>query len=127
MSEAHKQALARGRREARAIKQYLEALGSRRPGRPVTAQSYTARVERLTAQIADESDPLRRVELVQRRIDAEKSLRMLEASIDLSTLESEFVKSAKAYSDRKRITYPAWREAGVPAAILKQAGVNRKA
>jgi hypothetical protein len=37
------------------------------------------------------------------------------------------VKSAKGYSDRKGITYGTWREFGVPAEVLRKAGIGRGA
>ena len=43
----------------------------------------------------------------------------------LSGLEKEFVRVAKAYSEKKRISYGAWRDAGVPAVVLKRAGIAR--
>ncbi len=125
MTQEHKDALAQGRREARAIKSYLEALGSRRPGRPVTPDSLRQRIERLDAKIEAEKDPLRRVDLVQQRLDAAEALKRVSASADLDALEAGFVEHAKSYSDRKGITYAAWREAGVPAAVLRQSGIGR--
>ena len=44
---------------------------------------------------------------------------------DLSGLEKEFVKVAKAYSAKKRISYGTWREFGVPPEVLKKAGITR--
>jgi hypothetical protein len=125
MSEEHKAALARGRRESRAIKQYLENLKSRRPGRPVTPTTLKKRIEDLEVKIKAESDPLKAVEMRQSRIEAEVSLAKAENAPDASDLEAGFVKNAKAYSKRKGISYAAWREAGVPAALLKQAGITR--
>ena len=125
MSDEHKAALAQGRKEALDIKRYLEALSSRRPGRPVTAQSLKERLARLEQQIQSEENPLRRVELVQRRIDAEQALATAQDASDIETLEHGFVESAGGYSQRKGISYAAWREAGVPAAVLKQAGIPR--
>ena len=43
----------------------------------------------------------------------------------MDTLEEAFVGAASEYSDRKGISYSAWRELGVPAAVLKRAGVKR--
>lgn len=123
MSDDHKAALARGRAEARAIKRYLEALGNRRPGRPVTASSLKDRIAKLEQQIEEETDALRRVELVQKRIDNEASLKTLGDGADMAELERDFVAHAKAYSERKGIGYQAWREAGVSAAALKAAGI----
>lgn len=125
MSEEHKEALVRGRREGRVVKAYLEALRSRRPGRPVTVDSVKARVDNLEERIASETDELRRLQLVQARIDAEEQLAELSESVDIAQLESEFVEVAKEYSERKGIGYPAWREAGVPAPVLKKAGIAR--
>ena len=45
----------------------------------------------------------------------------------LARLEAGFVRSAKAYGERKGISYAAWREQGVPAAVLRQAGITRGA
>ena len=47
--------------------------------------------------------------------------------IDISALEAEFISLAKAYGERKGISYAAWREVDVPAAVLKRAGVGRGA
>ena len=125
MSDEHKAALAEGRRQSRALKRYLEALGARRPGRPVTPETLTARLERVEVRIAAESDPLKRLDLIQQRIDIETQLAQLTDAADLEALEAGFVEYAKAYSARKGISYTAWREAGVPAAVLKHAGIGR--
>ncbi len=125
MSDEHKAAIARGREESRAIKAYLETVADRKPGRPVTVQSVTEKLNRIEAKLAGEGDPLKRLELVQSRLDAEDQLRSLEVSVDVDALESDFVKHAASYSDRKGISYSAWREAGVSAPVLKKAGIAR--
>ncbi len=125
MSTEHKAALAEGRRQSRVIKAYLSALESRRPGRPVTAESLEQRLASLTEKIEAEDDPLRRVDLVQARIDAEKALATVGQRVDFNELEDGFVEVAKSYSERKGITYTAWREANVPAEVLKKAGIPR--
>lgn len=125
MSEEHKAALAQGRRESRAIKAYLEALGSRRPGRPVTAESVRKRIETIDEKLAAEDDALKQLDLRQERIDAESTLKEVEAKEDIDELEKAFVEVAKSYSDRKGISYAAWRQVGVPASVLKEAGVRR--
>jgi chromosome segregation ATPase len=125
MSEEHKAALAQGRRESRAIKAYLEALGSRRPGRPVTADSVRKRIESIDEKLATEDDPLKQLDLRQERLDAEAALKEVEAKEDIDELEKSFVETAKSYSERKGISYAAWRQVGVPASVLKEAGVPR--
>jgi len=127
MSDEHKAALAQGRLEAREIKAYLAALGSKKRGRPVTRESLQKRIADLESKIADESNPLKVVELRQQRLDAEGKLAELEDTADFDSLEASFVQHAKSYGERKGISYTAWREQGVPAATLKQAGVGRGA
>ena len=125
MTAEHKKALAEGRQQAKAIKSYLAALGSRRPGRPVTRESLQSKIDKLTKQISSETDPLKSVELVQRRLDAEDALAGIADSQDFSEVENGFVDAALPYSTRKGISYSAWREAGVPAEVLRRAGVPR--
>lgn len=126
MTQEHKDALAEGRRQSRAIKAYLEALDApKRRGRPVTPESLQTKIEDLSTRLRDESDPLRRVDLIQARLDAEEALDNLEVAENLEGLEAGFVEYGAAYSERKDISYAAWREAGVPASVLKDAGVKR--
>jgi hypothetical protein len=125
MSEAHKEALAQGRRESRAVKAYLEALGAKRPGRPVTPDSVKKKLAALEEKLEGESDPLKRLDLVQAKLDAEDQLAEMSDEADFDALEKEFVGIAKSYSERKGITYSAWREVGVAAPVLKEAGIPR--
>jgi hypothetical protein len=125
MSPEHKAALAQGRRESRAIKSYLQALGSRRPGRPVTAESVQKRIAAIDDRISAETDPLRQLDLRQEKIDAEETLKDVEAKQDIEELEAGFIEVSKSYSERKGISYTAWRQVGVPASVLKQAGIPR--
>jgi hypothetical protein len=125
MSDEHKAALKQGREESRAIKSYLEALGARKPGRPVTHESVTARIARLEQKIAEEENPLKAVEHRQARLEAEQQLADLADPVDLEALETAFARVVSAYSGRKGISYAAWREQGVPAAVLKAGGMKR--
>ena len=111
------------RRQARAIKAYLIALQSRRPGRPVTKKSLEERLGRLTEKIEATDDPLGSVELIQKRLDLETALAEFDERSDFDMLEAGFVRHAKPYSERKGITYTAWRQVGVRAAVLKKAGI----
>ena len=123
MSQAHKAALAQGRRESKAISNYLGAIESRRPGRKVTRESLEARLAGIDERIAAEPNPLKRVELVQSKLDSQKALQLMGEAQNEADVEKGFVENAASYSERKGITYGAWREAGVPAAVLKKAGI----
>jgi hypothetical protein len=126
MSQAHKEALAVGREEGRAVRRYLEALDAHKPkrGRKRSPDTVQRRLEEIDDKLQS-SDALSRVHLVQERMNLEYELMSKDAQIDLGALEEEFIKAAKNYSQRKGITYAAWREAGVDAAVLRQAGIRR--
>lgn len=126
MTDEHKAALAEGRAQGRAVRGYLEALEAHRPkrGRKRTPDSMRARLATIEPTI-DSADPMTRLQLVQERLDLAAAIAAAETSVDLSALEDGFVAAAAAYGQRKGISYAAWREVGVPAVILKRAGVGR--
>lgn len=126
MSDEHKAALAEGRNQGRSVRRYLEALEAHKPkrGRKRTTESMQKRLDRIDVELA-KADPLKRLQLIQERLDLKSELESAGAKVDLSGLEAEFVAAAAAYSERKGISYAAWRELGVEAAVLKKAGVSR--
>ena len=128
MSDAHKAALAEGRAQGRAVRLYLEALESSRPkrGRKRTRDSVAKRLAAVEAQL-ESADAVKRLQLSQERLDLQAELDQEEETVDLAGIEAEFVAAAKGYSQRKGISYTAWREAGVPASTLKAAGITRTA
>jgi len=81
-----------------------------------------ARVSELPDEIA-QAKPLKRVHLIQELMDLEAELAKEEETVDISGIESDFISIASEYSDRKGISYAAGREVGVPASVLKAAGV----
>jgi len=126
VTEAHKAAMQAGRQESKAVRDYLEALEAHRPkrGRKRTSESVNKRLTAVEQEI-EEADPLTRLNLVQERMDLIAELESLEAGDNLAELEAAFVAAAAAYSERRGISYSAWREVGVDAAVLKQAGISR--
>lgn len=126
MSDAHKAALAEGRNQGRAVRRYLEALEAHKPkrGRKRTPESMKKRLARIDAEL-ESADALKRLQLIQERLDLTAELETADEKVDLSGLEQEFVDAAAAYSRRKGISYAAWRELGVDAAVLKRAGISR--
>lgn len=126
MTAEHKQALADGRAEGRAVKAYLDALDQQRPkrGRRRTAATIEKRLAAIEKELVSASS-LQRLQLVQERRDLETELTQAATVVDLVALEADFVKVAKAYSARKGIEYASWRELGVGADVLKKAGIGR--
>lgn len=123
MSKEHKAALARGRKEARAVKAYLTAINARSSGRQSSKETLKSRLEKVNQKIGDTDDPLKTVDLLQSKLDIEKALSSAQEGDDFDAVEADFIKNVKSYSERKGITYTAWREFGVPARTLREAGV----
>lgn len=124
MSDAHKASLAKGREQARAVRRYLEWLESSAPRRGRKRDASPERIEELEGQLPD-ANPIQRLSLVQTIRDLEA-----EAAEDADPREAErvrrdFVRRAKAYGTAKHIHYATWREAGVPADVLREAGITR--
>jgi len=126
MTDQHKAALAEGRAESRAVKGYLEALEQNRPrrGRKRTAESIRKRLAAIDGQL-ETASALARLQLVQERMDLQREVESMGTAVDVSAAEAEFVQAAAGYGRRKGISYAAWREAGVPAEVLKKAGITR--
>jgi hypothetical protein len=126
VTDQHKAAMAEGRTQSRAIASYLEALETHKPkrGRKRTPDSIDKRLAAIDKSL-ETANPIKRLSLIQERLDLLNEKESLEGNVDLSAFEDEFVAAAKGYSERKGISYAAWRELGVPPAILKQAGISR--
>lgn len=127
MSSEHKAALAEGREQGRAVRRYLEALEQHRPkrGRKRTSDSVERRLGAVEEALV-EAGALERLHLMQERLDLQAELTAMDGEgVDIAGLEEAFVRSASAYGARRGISYAAWRAAGVPAAVLRQAGVAR--
>ena len=126
MTDQHKAALAAGRTEGRAVRDYQEALRNNKPtrGRKRTPESLTRRLQAIDTELAD-ADPVQELRLVQERLDLEAEMAAVGQAVDMTAIEAEFIKVAKAYSERNGYSYAAWRTIGVSAAVLKKAGVSR--
>lgn len=126
MSDEHKAALARGREEGRAVRRYLDALDQQKPtrGRRRTPDAIRRRLAVIEERLPG-ADPLTRLHLIQEQADLTAELKDAAPTDGLSALERAFVKVAASYSERKGISYAAWRASGVPAHVLEKAGVSR--
>lgn len=118
--------MAEGRAQSRSIAPYLEALEAHKPkrGRKRTPESIDKRLAAIDGEL-DDANQIKRLSLVQERLDLLEERENLQRDVDLSQYEDDFVENAKSYGERKGISYQAWRELGVPAAVLKRAGITR--
>jgi hypothetical protein len=128
VTDEHKAAMEEGRKQSRAIAAYLEAIENHRPkrGRKRTPESIDRRLTAIDDAL-ESAPPVKRLSLIQERLDLLHEREGLETRVDLSGLEEEFVDTAKSYGQRKGISYSAWRQLGVSPAVLKRAGISRAA
>ena len=126
MSDSHKEALALGREQGRLVRRYVDALDANRPkrGRKRTLETVSRRLKEVE-RLLEEAQGLDRVHLIQERMDLRNEMMVKSTVVDLSELEAGFIDAAAAYGRRKGVTYAAWREAGVPSAVLSRAGIGR--
>ena len=126
MSDEHKAALAKGRTEGRIVRDYLEGLRAHKTqARAETDTRNGSEASRLDRGRIGRREPDGRLLLVQERRDLEAELEAMSNTIDIEALEAAFVEVAKSYSESKSISYASWRDVGVAASVLKQAGVSR--
>jgi hypothetical protein len=125
MSDAHKAALERGRSESRVVREYLEALGSKKrgPGRRRTPDGIKRRLDAIDKELAG-AKSLDELLLRQERRDLEVELASLSVD-DLQELEAAFIKVAKSFAERRGIAYATWRDVGVSTSVLTKAGIIR--
>ena len=125
MTAEHREANQRARDQNKAVGAYLSALEETRPrrGRRLTKESIQKKLDDIE-EAFDAATPLKRVQLIQKRIDLEQALESMGETVPIEELEAQFVEMAGAYSKRKNISYQAWREMGVPAAVLKKADIS---
>jgi len=126
MTRAHKQALATGREESRAVSRYLEALeaGKPRPGRPRTTQSMQTQLKAVETRLKG-ARGIERLLALQQRADLRAAVAQRTGSVDLAEAERGFVQAARGYGERKGIAYATWREAGVSPSVLARARIAR--
>ena len=127
MSDEHKAALAEGRNQGRAVRRYLEALDAHKPkrGRKRTPESMQKRLDRIDVELAvgrPAQAPAAHPGAARppARARARPAPRSTSAGSSRSSCDA-----AAAYSERKGISYAAWRELGVEPAVLKRAGISR--
>ncbi len=125
MDADHKAKLAQGRRDARAVKAYLEFLESNRPkrGRRRTEESIAARLSVIDSEIEGAS-PLARLNLYQEQTDLAEELEAMKSRVDGTELRAAFVEAAARYGESKGIQKAAFRQMGVDAATIREAKIR---
>jgi len=127
MSPAHKRAPAEGRTMSATVDRYLAAVNvPQRRGRKVSRASLEQRLVG-AEQALKAGTGVAKLLAAQEVRDLQTKIAQVNtaAGVDLKSLEAAFVKVAKQFGDNRGIRYGAWRDAGVPADVLKRAGIAR--
>jgi len=127
LSAAHKRALADGRTMSAVVDRYLSAVNTpKRRGRKVSKAALVQRLTDARAK-AKSANGVDKVLAAQEVRDLEVRIANMDTATggDVKSLESAFVKVARRFGENRGIGYGAWRDAGVPAVVLKKAGVAR--
>src|SRR3954467_11598769 len=127
LSAAHKRALAEGRTMSATVDRYLSAVNTpKRRGRKVSKSALQQRLVDARAK-AKSATGVDRVLGAQEVRDLQSRIANMDTAGggDIKGLEAAFVKIAKRFGENRGIGYGAWRDAGVPAVVLKRAGVAR--
>ena len=109
------------------VNRYLEAVTTpKRRGRKVSKATLeqrlgAARTRFKTGVGVDKLLAAQEIRDLQARLTRLAS----ESDVAVKRLEAAFVKIAKKFSEQRGVGYGAWRDAGVPAPVLKKAGVRR--
>ena len=125
MDASHKAKLAQGRSDARAVKAYLEYLENNRPkrGRRRTEESINARLDAIASEL-ETASPLGRLNMFQEQTDLRSELDAMGQKIDGSELRAAFVEAAARYADSKGIEKAAFKQMGIDAPTLREAGIR---
>jgi hypothetical protein len=113
------------RAETNAVAAYLTALKGPRPSGSSKAkrEGLIRRRAQVEQWISEERSPIREVELIQSRLDIDAQLAQLDQAARLPELEEAFVKVAATWAKRTGVSAAALREVGVPASVLRRAGL----
>ena len=126
MTTTHKAALARGREMSSIVDRYLSVVNvPKKRGRKVSPVTLRKRLAAAEATVKSSSGVAKVLAAQEVR---DLRARLAESggdSADTKSLEASFVKVARQFSANRGISYAAWRDAGVPAEVLKRAGITR--
>ena len=125
MDPEHKAKLAQGRKDAWAVKHYLEFLETNKPrrGRRRTPDSIASRLGVIATEL-ETASPLGRLSLHQEEIDLNTELEAMKEVVDSTELRAAFVEAGSRYAASKGIGKQAFKQVGVDAATLKEAGIR---
>jgi hypothetical protein len=115
MTDEAKENMIMGQKAMRAVEAYLVYINQYKTrGRPMSQAA-------LSGKIIEETNLAKKVILIAQMHEA---IRRAEWAQKEAELKQEFLKYAPWFSEQHGVTYPAWREIGVSASVLAEAGIT---
>lgn len=125
-TKEHRDAMTRGRQQASAVRAYLDSISeSKGRGRRLSSEELAAKLEDVSKQLDASDDSLERLQLLQRRREVLQQMEQAQGADEHEARERRFVEVAAEYAERRGVDYRTWREYGVPASVLREAGITR--
>lgn len=126
LGEENKKLMALGRERSRIVDAYIKALQNHKyRGRgitPLDPEKLKDRIAELDERIKKASG-MDRVVLIQERLNCQNQLSSLDKEKEFQELEARFLSVIRQVSIDRKISYQAWREAGVTVRTLAKAGM----
>lgn len=115
----------RRRNEREAVRVYLERLRSDRVGRSESRQVVHRELSWVESELLDVRDSVGELRLLQNRQHLLRELNAIDGDLDSagSSDERAFIVAAASYGRRQGVSFAAWRAIGVPADVLRSAGI----
>jgi hypothetical protein len=128
LSKSQKTKMQQALMEATIVRSYLEILRERPgPGRRRSKETIELRISAIEVALEEAAtmDTIRLLEITQEKLNLEAELEVVyETRAErLADAEERFIAVCASFTERKGLTYQAWRAVGVPAAVLKKAGI----
>ena len=113
--------------DADAVRAFLTAFRAPAP-RAVNRHVLARRLARLDDALTGTADPLRRLDLLEARRRTRAALQAADAAEQrpdpVAATEPGFIEHAACWAARTGVAYAAFRAAGVPAGLLRSAGIT---
>lgn len=132
ISEEQKKDMEYRREQRKIIDRYLDFLGSKakkKRGRPRSPETIERQLDVLQGKL-DAAKGSNRLQYLQKKrkllVDLEEITAPDLSEDDGAEAQDQFIEVAAEYSKHSGIEYETWRDADVPADVLKAAGVERR-
>ena len=131
-SDEHKTEIRTAIAQRGAVNRYLKSLEQIKSVRSniLSEERLQAKLAQAEEDMASASSVMDKLQAVQNRKDILAKIKQTQNASNITSeaeeAEAGFIQHAAGYAERKGISYKAWREVGVSAAALKQAGISAK-